>query len=793
MGKKSNSSASSGQEGPNDGVAEIRRLEAEALTDRKNANNILEIRRRAEAQIQSNDGSDSSKEIQMAAVHSLRRIFCDILESGVILATKSTTSSASSSSAASLQKYAQWIISQINSYIDLLCWFIHDEDIGIQAVAIRTLMELVMREHMYKPEVTFGVHTYRKLLLSLLLGADIDVDVLLMFRDEVLDKADCIFYSLRTIRTFLAQLKEVQKEISPQSDERNRQEIISNFVRSGGSGFGAHLNEKIVQSFRFTVCTQNVLDILRIIEVPGSGEDDEEMMFCVDSEEPSKAMKGEGRGSVDDDDDDSVSEDSDHEELEEEEEGPRIVGARGRPMNRKKQSNKSRKYLSIYHQIRDIQTHKNLFSKAWLSLLALPLTRAQHKIILRHLPESVLPDMSQPILIADYITRSMDCGGYTAVLALEGLFNLIVKYNLDYPKYFECLYKLCTRENFAARYRSKFLELVCSSLKSTNIPAYTAAAFIKKFCHLGLFGETPTCCFCIAMVITLLRAHPKCIVMIHREPGDDYNPEPFDDKGSTDFEKMEAIRSSLWEIQALQDHKLPQVANLAKFLENPDSTDVTKPPTDPRDYIHMTYESMIEQEVNKVKEYKKKLEAQEEEILEEVAMAEKTGRKVDRRTHKAEFDYTQTDSPAPQTLITPVHFFGKNDILRQELDIPYLGEVEFDPVQEQEWMDENYNNVEKQYLKRLAEYEKKITAGGKDEYDFFTPYDPKEEERRRRRRENPMMEEEEEEEEEIDESDDQNDDGSFGKTGDEGEDYEGGGYGSDEFDDENEDQDNELF
>ena len=149
----------------------------------------------------------------MAAVHSLRRIFCDILESGVILATKSTTSSASSSSAASLQKYAQWIISQINSYIDLLCWFIHDEDIGMQAVAIRTLMELVMREHMYKPEVTFGVHTYRKLLLSLLLGADIDVDVLLMFRDEVLDKADCIFYSLRTIKTFLAQLKEVQKEI----------------------------------------------------------------------------------------------------------------------------------------------------------------------------------------------------------------------------------------------------------------------------------------------------------------------------------------------------------------------------------------------------------------------------------------------------------------------------------------------------------------------------------------------------------------------------------------------------
>ena len=85
--------------------------------------------------------------------------------------------------------------------------------------------------------MTFGVHTYTKLLRSLLLGPDIDVDILLMFRDEILDKADCIFYSLRIIRTFLLQMKEVQKDLSHSSSSKNHQESLSRFVGSE-SGFG---------------------------------------------------------------------------------------------------------------------------------------------------------------------------------------------------------------------------------------------------------------------------------------------------------------------------------------------------------------------------------------------------------------------------------------------------------------------------------------------------------------------------------------------------------------------------
>ena len=54
--------------------------------------------------------------------------------------------------------------------------------------------------------------------------------VFLMFRDEILDKADCIFYSLRIIRTFLLQMKEVQKDLSHSSSSKNHQESLSRFV-----------------------------------------------------------------------------------------------------------------------------------------------------------------------------------------------------------------------------------------------------------------------------------------------------------------------------------------------------------------------------------------------------------------------------------------------------------------------------------------------------------------------------------------------------------------------------------
>ena len=260
-----------------------------------------------------------------------------------------------------------------------------------------------------------------------------------------------------------------------------------------------------------------------------------------------------------------------------------------------------------------------------------------------------------------------------AVLALEGLFGMIVRYNLDYPKYFEALYTLCTPIIFAAKYRTKFLDLLCKSLRSTNIPAYTAAAFIKRFATIALHGEAPTACFCLAMVITLLRAHPKCMVMIHRSKlisaAAGCNQEPFDDRVvHSDFERLNALSTSLWELDTLRNHFVPDVVKLVLHLEHQDSTDVMKAPVNPSEYIHLTYPKMVKRELAKVQgcideiEKKRKLE-----MYDEVIVPDKGKRRRSKHVNgftQRRFDYKQEGSVAAQTFTFPTDVIEENSCLR---------------------------------------------------------------------------------------------------------------------------------
>ena len=114
----------------------------------------------------------------------------------------------------------------------------------------------------------------------------------------------------------------------------------------------------------------------------------------------------------------------------------------------------------------------------------MPLTDAQHKIVLKHLPEHVIGVMTHPLLLADYLTESYERGSIVAILALESPFQLVVKFNLDYPKFFVSLYRLCTNEVFSAKYRGKFMKLLSMCLKSANMPAYLVASFAKRLSQL---------------------------------------------------------------------------------------------------------------------------------------------------------------------------------------------------------------------------------------------------------------------------------------------------------------------
>ena len=91
---------------------------------------------------------------------------------------------------------------------------------------------------------------------------------------------------------------------------------------------------------------------------------------------------------------------------------------------------------------------------------------------------------------------------------------MIINQNLDYPKFFESLYRLCTPTIFSAKYRDKFLLLLNKSLKSTNLSANFAAAFAKRFADLALSGPTPTASFCLAQIAALLKAHPQVTLLL---------------------------------------------------------------------------------------------------------------------------------------------------------------------------------------------------------------------------------------------------------------------------------------
>ena len=152
-------------------------------------------------------------------------------------------------------------------------------------------------------------------------------------------------------------------------------------------------------------------------------------------------------------------------------------------------------------QVVDELSHKKVFSKAWLTLLALPLTKSQHKLVLKHLPDHVVAYMANPLLLADYLTLSYECGGHFCA-CLIFLFTLIVAHNLDYPDYFPSLYRLCTLENFSAKFRGKFMSLLSASLRSVNLQSY-AAAFVKRLMRLALVAPSPSALYCIAQVTWL--------------------------------------------------------------------------------------------------------------------------------------------------------------------------------------------------------------------------------------------------------------------------------------------------
>ncbi|XP_006874128.1 PREDICTED: nucleolar complex protein 4 homolog [Chrysochloris asiatica] len=213
----------------------------------------------------------------------------------------------------------------------------------------------------------------------------------------------------------------------------------------------------------------------------------------------------------------------------------------------------------------NLKEHRKAFQLMWLRFLQHKLPVSLYKKVLVIMHESILPQLAQPTLMMDFLTSAYDVGGAISLLALNGLFILIHKHNLEYPDFYQKLYNLLEASIFHVRYRARFFYLADLFLSSSHLPAYLVAAFAKRLSRLALTAPPEALLMVLPFICNLLRRHPACRVLIHRPQGPELDTDPYD-PGEQDPAKSRALESSLWELQALQKHYHPDVSKAASAI-----------------------------------------------------------------------------------------------------------------------------------------------------------------------------------------------------------------------------------
>lgn len=87
--------------------------------------------------------------------------------------------------------------------------------------------------------------------------------------------------------------------------------------------------------------------------------------------------------------------------------------------------------FSTHKSLHSVQSHQAQFSSAWLSLLQHIKTSQQRSArVLSILHRSIMPYLTQPVQLMDWIGACVDFGGSIALLGLNALFVLIQEHNL---------------------------------------------------------------------------------------------------------------------------------------------------------------------------------------------------------------------------------------------------------------------------------------------------------------------------------------------------------------------------
>lgn len=240
------------------------------------------------------------------------------------------------------------------------------------------------------------------------------------------------------------------------------------------------------------------------------------------------------------------------------------------------------------------RAYRHYFSQFWSKYLRQGTPSSLHLHLLNRLSTDILPNLTNPLTVADYLVGSFASGGLIAVLALKGILLLMLDHGLEYPKFYEQLYSLLTPDAFSSRHRYELFELVDLCMKSLRVPSYITAAVIKRIARIALLAPAPALYFALPFIRQLLQRHPNCLALIHRtskslvdaeaEGADQSDTakqrslelatklfdgiDPFVMSENDPF-KSNAAQSTLWELMIIEKHFLPAVPLMVSAFASP--------------------------------------------------------------------------------------------------------------------------------------------------------------------------------------------------------------------------------
>ncbi|CAO1626183.1 unnamed protein product [Parajaminaea phylloscopi] len=232
--------------------------------------------------------------------------------------------------------------------------------------------------------------------------------------------------------------------------------------------------------------------------------------------------------------------------------------------------------LPFHESLYDTKAWKALSEAAWLTIIlgASPKTAAaaaaasnapqagsglslsEINTVLRIMEKRVLPFLSRPQLIADWLMDCLDMGGAAALLSLQPLFTLYVSASLSLPTLYTTLYTLLTPALLHSPHRSHSLRLIYLFLSSEKLSLAIVAAFVKRLARCALRGPPGGIIPVVVVTYNLLKRHKEGMALLHREGNsvdDELKPfvDPYDDDLTIPPASTHALESCLYEFVSL--------------------------------------------------------------------------------------------------------------------------------------------------------------------------------------------------------------------------------------------------